>query len=728
MVAGVMSVLLMGLVLLLAPAPATAQDQDGPSPRQLLEDFNHYTRIDQYEMAAASARALLDSDLSPERFLGLVEDSPNMLQNFERAYGRAMSVPQLEPLAARLWSLYTEGRSGRARNPEEIDRNIESLDGTLSQQLFAKARLGEAREYAVPQLLDAALRGETPKIQANAVEVLQEMGRPAAVVLSEALLSMDAASQVRIANILGQIDYPVSVPYLYELYAGTNDRRVREAIERAVRRITGDFDPTLPVAGLYRELADRYFADRTRGSLISFPGETHQVLWEYLPGVGLTPTAVITELFNEAMAMRHAKHALELDPTDTATLSLWLAANFAREIEQPADYDNPTYRDKRDPMYYAVAAGTGPSMRVLARALYDKETVLARRAIAALSRSTGGEGLLRGMGDDRPLLAALSYPDRRVQYDAALAIGRAFPTRGFEGAERVTPILAGLIGDASKRYAVVIASDVSRQQEIRSNLESEGYTVLAPATTLRGAGEAIARAPVVDLIVTDVGGRTLATIEEIRRTGRLAATPVLALMPWTEVNTNRARMADDHLTRLAREGLTSAEMAASVEQLVQRASGDPVTQAEAREYAIEALDVLRSLAIGGNEVLNVRDAASALIASLGETSGEVKMRVAEVMSYIASRRVQVSLMNAALTATGGERIALLGAVADSAKRHGNLLEGVQVSRLVDLAQTAQGDEATAAAALMGALDLSNDQLVPLIIEGSPGGPRTAAGD
>jgi hypothetical protein len=726
-VVGVATGLAVGVAMLAGPGVVYGQagqsgggggaaDAAQTSPKQLLEDFIHYVYINNIEMAQANANALLALNLTPERFLGIVEDSATLQQRFDEAYRRALRRPELEGLAAQLHSLYEDGRRQRARNPDEIARNIDLLGGNLSEQIFAEQMLKEAKEYAVPQLLDEVLRGTSVTARANARGALQTMGHPAAVVLDEAMLFLDANAQVIVAQMLGVIGDPVSVPYLYEVHNKTPSQPVREATEDAIRRISGQFDPTLSVAGLYRNLAERYFADRERGAMQSFPGEAYQVVWSYMPAVGLTPTAILTDLFNEMMAMRLAEHSLRLDPSDTATLSLWLAANFAREISQPAGYDNPLYPNTlREPMYYAVAAGTGPSMRVLSRAMRERETVLARRAIEAISRCTGGAALFGGAGGERPLVQALSYPDRRVQYEAALAIGGAFPTQVFTGADQVTPILAGLIGDASNRYAVVVASDVRQQQDLRAVLEGMGYTVLAPAANLRGAAEAIARAPVVDLIVTEVGGRTMETIEEIRRTPRLEAAPVLALMPWADVTANRTRMADDHLTRLAREGLKPEEIETSVDQLVERASGEPVSAADARRYAMESLDVLRSLAIGGNEVLSVRDAASALITALGETKGDVRLRVAEVMSHIGSRRVQVALMDAALSSKGDERIALLDSVANSAKRFGDMLEPVQVKRLIELAQTGDGETATAAAALMGALSLSNDRLVPLIL-------------
>ncbi len=54
-------------------------------------------------------------------------------------------------------------------------------------------------------------------------------------------------------------------------------------------------------------------------------------------------------------------------------------------------------------------------------------------------------------------------------------------------------------------------------------------------------------------------------------------------------------------------------------------------------------------------------------------------------------------------------------VADSAKRFGNQLEARQVDRVVELAMKAEAAEAAAAAALVGALNLPNDNLIPLIL-------------
>jgi hypothetical protein len=58
---------------------------------------------------------------------------------------------------------------------------------------------------------------------------------------------------------------------------------------------------------------------------------------------------------------------------------------------------------------------------------------------------------------------------------------------------------------------------------------------------------------------------------------------------------------------------------------------------------------------------------------------------------------------------------LLDKLASSAKRFGNKLEERHVKRLRELAVSQDKEEATAAAATLGALNLPNSQLLPLIL-------------
>lgn len=713
---------------------AAASPLDGVSPAQLLEDFCFYVNIANTELAKANAEALVMRLGDPKKFLALVEDSPNMQGRFDEAYRRAALNSELEPYAAQLWQLYEEGRRARARDPQEIEKNIAMLTGNSRARLLASSRLKEAKEYSVPALLSTMTESKDAVLRAESQSVLREMGRDAVMPLCASLSGGNAVSQELVARVLGNIQYPAALPFLYELRATTDSAPVKEAATAAITKIAGSVDDSVSASESFRQLGERYLA--ASPSLTIFQNESHQLAWKNVPGVGINPLAVRSEVAAPTMAMAMAEKALALDAGNTQALSLWLAANFARQLSTPEGYQNPLYPMagegdgssatsgggpvRRDPMYYAVAAGSGPVQSVLARALDLRDTRLARKAIEALEMNMAAAGFDASseVSGGMPLVQALGYPDRRVQFEAAMAIAKANPAKAFEGSERVVPVLAAAVRDAGTRFAAVIAREPEAQQAIRAALEADGYTVIKPAFDLSQAADGMAQAPGVDLMVVQLPAEAAAeTIDQARAQPRLRATPVLAMMSLSDSNRIAQRFSADALTRFAREGLDEKQIAEAARQLTDKASGPRVTEDEARAFTLAALDRLDTLATASNPVLNVADAAAPLIASLPASTGDVRGQIAGVLSRIGTAPAQGALMDAAIEGSGDDRVAMLNAVARSAKRFGNLLEERHVTRLVEMVGGSQDAEATAAAALMGALNLPNTKLVPLITGG-----------
>ena len=126
--------------------------------------------------------------------------------------------------------------------------------------------------------------------------------------------------------------------------------------------------------------------------------------------------------------------------------------------------------------------------------------------------------------------------------------------------------------------------------------------------------------------------------------------------------------------------------------------------------------MLRDIALARGGVYGIEDAAPALTAALGASTGGTKLSIAEVLSRISSPGAQVALLDMALAEAPGsiERIELLNRVADSAKRFGRQVNDRQIDRLLDVAADADGPAATAAAAAVGAMNLDNARLLRLI--------------
>ncbi len=693
---------------------------------ELLADFLHYVRIDRSDLAAAMGRDLLDRKMNAIEFAKLVEAGD--VERFDSTARRALKVRELESIAGDVLKLYEAGKLARARDPEEIKRNIDLLTGTLRGKLLAKSRLISAGEYATKDMLTALLDRSNPARSAEVQRVFVEMGRQAIIPLCTAMMSLPAAQQEQLANVIGQIPYRTSLPFLSDLAETTKNDGVKAACERAIARLGGANGDT---STMYVQLAEGYYAEKNE--LTSFPNEDHQLLWEATPQGGLTLTAIKTPVFHEAMAMRFAERAMQVQSKSGGvvpeTVALWVSANFSREIDTPDGYVNPAYpvegaagpgaTVRRGADYFGVAAGADVAQMVLGRAIDSKDTPLARRALQAVERTVGHSAIVGSGGGRAPLVEALGYPNRRVQFEAALALAAAQPATAFGGADRVVPTLAGTLRGAARQTAAILTSDAETYQGIRSSLETMGYTVFPQGRSVADLEGPISDAGNVDLVVSVISAadRAGGVVEEVRNHSRLAATPVLFLTNQDSYIELGRRYATDGSIMVRQVGLPSETLLRAAYDLVQRASGGPISSDEADAYGSRALSAMRDLAVSGNSVLPVADAATVLIAAVPEASGQTKLRMVEILCRIGEERAQRASMDAALTAEGDEQVALLDLVAGSAKRYGNNLEARQLSRLISIAKDGTDAQATAAASLMGALQLPNGELLPLITGG-----------
>lgn len=694
---------------------ASAQPAEKATPVDLLKDFIYYTRIDNYEVAAGYLRQLKDLNLKPVELVQLVEGS-DQKDRFEQTVPRAMRKVELEELAGWLFKTYEQGKLERARDPEQIKANIALLSGTIRGRLLGSERLKMAGEYAMPQLLAAFLDRNNPALSSQVRQVIVSLGSHAVVPLVTALPKLSAEQQELVVNLVADVPYSTSIPFLADLAATSSVQPVKDACQRAIERLGGS-PAGADVAGLYQSLAESYYQERKE--LTSFSGEDFQLLWSFDAGTGLLMSAIRTPVYHEAMAMRLATRSLELRPDNPDALALWVSSNFSREIDTPAGYENPTYaKGRRDAMYYAVASGAGVDQRVLGRALATNDTPLARRAIAAIEQTAGGTSLWADTAGQRPLLSALTYPNRRVQFDAALALAAAQPNTAFDGSERVVPILAGAIHESANMVAAVVAPDNETYQAVRGMLERMKFSVLPYGKTLDELAPAIADAPSIDLVVSAnlAGDSTPAFIDQVRGTSRVSASPIMVLTRADVYQSLRRRYETDQTVSVRQSALAEATVAKAIQQLIDDASGGALSTDEATSYAKRSLAALRDLAVSGNSVLSVSESTTALIAALGERKGAMRLDIAEILARIGQDRSQIALMDAAMASSGAERVELMHKVTASARRFGSMLQPRHVDQIVELVAKGPDPEANAAAALLGALGMKDNRVVPLILE------------
>lgn len=740
---------------LTAMPSAYAQTGEPRDNTTLLRDFIHYSRIARADLANSNGQALLDQLVPPwgtgtmtlPEFVRLV-DASGEFARFDETARRGQRFVDLQGVSTRLLRAYEAGKLEQARDPAEVFRSVSLLAGNSRQRAVGRERLITAGEYAMPQLLEVFrtrdgsdirytdqereldLRVTVDGVLRTEVETtIKLMGRQALAPLQAALWRLEPALQEQFVGMLGDIPVRTSIPYLYDLHASTQSPAVRAACERAIAKLDGSVLADAPVATFYEVLAKAYYDGQD--SLVSFPGEETQLVWNYDPQIGLTPVPIDSRVFHQAMAMRLTERALQINPQSRSALALWLASNFMREIQTPAGYANPLYPTSRpDAMFYAVAAGPAACQRVLAMALDSRSAPLARQAIAALGRTAGATALASGEFGRQPLLEALRFANRRVQYEAALVLAKAGPREPFAGAERVVPILAGIVGEAGSKFAVVISRDSERRNAMADQLRRLGYSVLAPASSLGELDGDIAAAPSIELVYAALPtGSTAALLDEVRERSKLVTTPVVAVADPDAQAELAPRFGRDATIAFIREGLTAVQFERAVQQVVLNATGGEISLEDAFLYQEKALAALRDIAVSNSPVYNLLDAAMPLSRAIEGTGGAVRLKIAEVLSYMNDRRVQTALFDAALASSETEVVDMLGHVAGSARRFGNLLADRQVRRLLEMAAAGGPDaRSNAVASLLGALNLEGNHLLPLILNSaSPStGSRAAA--
>lgn len=694
---------------------AGAKSKDQHDPAELLTEFIFYAKVAQIELAVANGQALLDAGLSNAELAVLLDEkSKESPKRFDEAVARAQRVPELESIASELARRVEEGRRDLGRDPKRIDEAINMLVGTQRARLLGRARLLAAGEHAVPGLLKQITEGRNEQLKLACQDMLEQIGREAVQPLCEALLNLTGQSQRTVCDILGTIRHPNAAPYLRELALDEKaDGPSREAAARAFRSVGGEESMNLSMQ--YADLARQYFDENE--SLIAYPLEASNNIWSYDQFTGLRPTPVPTAIFSEVMATRVSNHAIKIDPTNTTALSLFVAANLKRENDLPEGASDPIYGDsKYTPEFYATVFGTQTCLDVLGLALDKVDTQLVRDAIAALSRTTGGGNLFaRGKGRS-PLLEALSYPDRRVQYEAALTLGRALPQEKFTGDASVVPILSSAVRMGNKSLVLLVADDLENRRQAGSQLESMAFDVVGSGGNVMEVQPDIVRAVGVDLIVVRMRGAEDAkhVVKALRAIPKTSAAPVLIIASATDMGGLKADYRGDHRVNVGRAGVTPAQFTEAVDVVMKSGAGGRITEAEAEEYAIRSLGVLRDVAISRSPAYTIVDAVPALIDALDTRTGGTRMLVADILALIDNDNAQRKLFDVALAATGDEQVELLQRVADSVRIWGDHAEPRHIKALVALVANSSGATAEAAATVHGALNLPPGDAIKLI--------------
>ncbi len=697
-------------------APTLAQAQaDAQEPAQLWADWNHYVLIARPELARGTAEQLIA--LEDQQLLRAVESGE--YENWPSVMAQAQRVEGLGDVARQLEQRVQQARIGVSREPERITQDIQLLPEGGRAYQNAVGRLRAAGQFATPQLLQVLRDQGQARLHPYVMQALVEIGQPVVAPLVRALPELDAATQVQVAQVLAEVGYPLpSMAGLRQVIENQSaDAGARRAAERAyeILQNRSDLPPGLSASNLFLIHGEQNYAAATRGDqLPGLDASANQgIVWEFNPRTGLIPVPVPAEVFGDVLAMKAARTALQLNPNLDSALGLYLAANLRRENRLPEGAQDPSYpADAQPAPFYAMLAGPERVESVLVRALRDTDAALILDAVDVLAKTAGTDFLI-ARGESRPLLRALSFPDQRVRFHAAEALANARPTSEFEGHYRVVPVLAEVIRPADAKYALVLAGNQERLNELMAAATEQGYEAFG-GLSLEDTQRDVRDRPSVDLVLADLdGGRMANLLRQTRDDYKLGSVPVVALVTPDRAMSLRETLRGEGRLTISTETGDAQTLASAIEQAIGAVGGTQITGEESTRYALNALQLLREVALG-QSVYQVGAAEAALIGALRDERPEIVSAAGDVLALIDSERAQRGLAEAAVGQSGELQVSLLNSLAQSGTHFGNLVGDEQLAELLTLVQGSTGETAIAAARAHGALNPPTQNAVQMI--------------
>jgi len=522
-----------------------------------------------------------------------------------------------------------------------------------------------------------------------------------------------------VAIALGVIQYSHAVPQLREVSLRKGITPSTLKIVKAALISCSDDDKSVvkkPLAELYYKTALKYYY--RHDSVVPDKRYPTANVWYFSDGV-LIYKSVPREIFCDIYAMRMARKTLQADAEYSPAVSLWLASYLRRESNLPEGAKDPlvpaTQGRAGD---YVRAAGANYAQQVLARALRDGHTPVALGAIKALRDVAGDKNLSKiiDRSSVQPLVAAMSYPDRRVRFLSAEVLAMALPTEVYSGYQVVIPVLSDALREGGSKRALLMATGKTLNV-LTDALRNKGYQVIGAAEPL-AAMTAARQAGGVDVAIISDARLGVRLVDLMRRDPSMATLPVIIVGRATAL---RPMAKADGRVVLVSAGEAVAGVLAALPKAESLTAGKPLTPEEASEWAVRAAKAIRHLGITANKVYSINRAQKTLIGVLKDKRVAVAVAAANALAVMPDPKAQQAIARMADGADSSAdiRVPAYVALAESVRRFGNQLTKPQCQAVVDVVNS--GIEIAirqAAAGALGALNLPSNLASPLIIDAS----------
>ena len=627
-----------------APAAASVTEpspllREPKTPEETFEAIVLLVDLARYDLAKVYLKAFVDGQPSDELLQALRD------QYSTGEFIRLTRIPELKESAQPLLDRLNAASRKQAEDPAYIDGLITRLTGTTAQREQAFSELRNAGVRAVPQILSRLAKAKAAE-RDMIVLALSRMGQP---VIPAVIAGLDANNDVvrhGCIEALKLLNAHPAVPRLWVLAYGEEvDAGTRDAALRAIAQIqlghedrTGQLSKVKAVEDLSQGARQLLTAPPPED-----PAETMSV-WQWNSA---DQTLASMELNSSAArlseAQRLARDAFLLNSEHAPVQTLYLTTLLAGEVAQQG-WEAPLTTATSPAMQIAVATGVAPLMEVLRTSLETDRIDAAWAALQGLSALASPEVLARQGGKPSPVLAALNYPDPRLQFAAAIVVLRSDTRLNFPGASRVTDVLRRALTAPGSARAVVIDGDEVEGRQIGNYVNEEGFDPLLARTGREGFQQAADTADVSLIVVqTNVANWPLTqTLANLRADARTAYIPIVVYGPESVRNSTARLVSRTGNAVYAGESPGSESFWLQVRPLLQRRITPPVSGQQRQDFKVLAAYWLANLSEQDTRSeVPLKDVQAQLLPLVSEDS--VAANALQTLGQIGSVEVQSNL-------------------------------------------------------------------------------------
>ncbi len=625
-----------------------------------------------------------------------------------------------------LISRLTDALEKRLGDPVRIKKFMDNLHAPQPEvRAYAFAQLHRSRGRAAPYLL-AELRRTAGKLeQSRLLDAMVNLEPDIIPPMLEALNARDKQDaqdvelRVALLDLIRRRADKRAIPYLWNLSSNRKyPDRVRAAAATTLAYLLETAVESLPRAKVVlTQLAEDLYQHKVR-----FLDPKRVPIWRWTEDHKIEPKAIELKAsqYEDIFANRYLKQALELDPAYRPAQVLFLSLTLERAYDGKLDQlltgkTSPSL----DQLLLAVDAGL--VVETLDRALADHNLPVILPTIKALGERGDFQAARPGnQGPPGPLVRALYYPDRRVQFAAASALLRMPSEPVPVSGSRVVELLRRFVAATPTPKALVVYTPATQIAEMRKLVKAGGFEPVF-AADLKEAFAEIHKAADIDVILLhhSVPGNELPhVLAQLRADGDVGLTPLLLIAPAKaetsfERFTTRGRniyMLPEVFLKDAEELKTILEDAIKLSAApdavvradprqrvwlvedVKRSKGQKLTDAERKQFAAQSMDALWKMAQGLIKGYDVRPAEQTVVDAL--RNDEMAVQAIEILTSFSGAEPQQRLAAMVLDpGVGKKRVTAALALNKHIQKNGLALNRNQIGLLREL-HANSGEDAT----------------------------------